>query len=349
MGMGALSRYVLIVTSNPIYGPIMRIAIINRKFQSPIWLVALPMLFANCNSSDFGAVGVGSKDGAEKAEVSKSEGETLGQNAEDDEDLEADKPVEVSGAFLTCEVDETLPKTNDVEAGFGCTVFERDGRRKDLTGVNYKFVLEKSTGEKMTTPFSRTHESYHGISVVDKAAVSNHVVGYYVDDSDAPAIRARIDGTFLNDATINLDTAPEEETIFGSDSNFHIGDGNFSNHSNGDCPRQLVGRDVQGKKIVVKIEVKSEYAAISANLGEICGVDRSRNYIVLTGGNGYPQKSISTGANSLEFDTVKVQKGSFSFEIRSGTTRNDLDDFVVGKITFKAKGEVVFSDPRAEN
>jgi hypothetical protein len=331
----------------------MRIAAIRKNLQSPIWLVVSLMFLPSCNSSEFGAVDVGNKEGAEKAEVSKSEGETLGQNEnedeDEDEDFTADTAVEVSGAYLTCQVDETLPKTNDKETGFGCAVFERDGRRKDLNGISHRFVLENVAGEKMTTPFDKSHESYHGVSVVDKATISDHRVGYYLGDSETATLRAKIDGSFLNDSVINLDTAPEEETIFGSDSNFHIGDGNFSNSSNGDCPRQLVGKDVQGKKIVVKMEVKSEFAAISANLGEICGVDRSKNYIILRGGNGNPQKSINTGAASLGFDSVKVPKGNYSFEIRSGTTYNDLDDFVVGKITFKAKGEVVFSDPRAED
>ncbi len=327
--------------------------IIDATYKSPIGLVALLLFVTNCNSSEFGANSIDNADGKKKTEVTENTGETLGQvEGEDDrENTEADQSVEVSGAFLTCQTDEALPKANDKEIGFGCTVFETDGRKKDLTTGKFEFVLETISGEKKEAKFDKNHENYHVISSVDLVALNTFNVGYYPDDNNEPVLKAKIDNWYVKNQVDLLSNAQEKETIFGKDLNFHIGDGNFTDNSNSDCPKQLEGKDVQGKKIVIKVEVKSEYAYISANLDEICGVDRSKNYIIYSSNNGSwnPQKSIPTKATSLDYGSVKVRKGTYSFEIRSGKSNDDLDDFVVGKITFKAKGEVEFSDPGVEN
>ncbi len=86
---------------------------------------------------------------------------------------------------------------------------------------------------------------------------------------------------------------------------------------------------------------------IAGILGEICGVDRKNSYIILMTGYFNPQKAISVEAEKLDFGTFKVLNGTYSFEIRSGLYKKDLEDFVVGKIQFKAKGEVIFSEPTA--
>ena len=118
--------------------------IMNATNKSPVGLVALLLFVTNCNSGEFGANSIDNADGKKKAEVTENNGETLGQvEGEDDgENTEADQSVEVSGAFLTCQTDEALAKANDKEIGFGCTVFETDGRKKDLTEGKFEFVLE---------------------------------------------------------------------------------------------------------------------------------------------------------------------------------------------------------------
>jgi len=319
----------------------------NEKFLSNIFLITTLSCFTNCNSSEFGAAGTENKGSKKQTDVEQNKGETLGQTSDDDENISADTPVEVSGSFLTCQTDKTLPKLGDSQIGFGCTVFEDDGRKKDLAGAKFEFVLESNIGTKTAAIFDTKNSNYHGVSSVNKASVNDHQVAFYANGSDKPALKARID-TQTDDFQSSIVAGPETETVFGIDSNYHIGDGNFTEDSNSDCPKKLDGKDVQGRKLVVKFSVKSDYAFISAKLGELCGVDRSRNYVIVTQAYGNPQKSIPRKASSMNFGPIKIRKGDYTFEIRSGSTNNDLDDFVVGSITFTAKGSVEFSDPGVE-
>ena len=329
----------------------MRPTIFTAKFQSPIWLVAHLLFVTNCNSNEFGAAGTDNREGSKKADSSEK-GEMLGQSEgeEDGEDTPADISVEVSGAFLTCQTDNELPKANDMDIGFGCTVFEADGRRMDLSAAKFEFVMETMDGNKTSAVFDKTNQNYHGVSSVNRMAVSNHQVLFFANESDTPLLKSNIDGSSMKeepDAVIM--NQPGKNTLFGSDSNFHIGDGSFSDNSNSDCSEQLDEKDVQGKKIVLKVEVKSDIAYIAGKLSEICGVDRKDSYIILKTGDSYPQKTIPVMASTLDFGSFKVRKGTYSFEIRSGSSHGDLDDFVVGKIEFNAKGDVVFSEPSAAN
>lgn len=322
----------------------------TAKLRSPAVLVVLLLFVTNCNSNEFGAAGTDNKDGTKKTD-STEKGEMLGQvGGEDgDEDTPADTSVEVSGAFLSCQTDSDLPQANDQEIGFGCTVFEADGKRMDLSAAKFDFVMEKKDGTKTNAVFNKTNINYHGVSSVSRSSVADHEILFFANESDEALLRAKIDAASLKDKPDALAKVPEIETLFGSDSNFHIGDGNFSDNSNDDCPEQLVGKDVQGKKIVLKVEVKSDYAYISGSLSEICGVDRRNNYVIFRTSYNSPQASLQEKGSSLNFGPYKVRRGTYSFEIRSASYHNDLDDFVVGKIQFKAKGDVVFSEPTAAN
>jgi hypothetical protein len=323
---------------------------VNSKLI-PFYLVSLLLLVTNCNSSEFGAAGTNNKEGTNKVETSEK-GEALGQaegEEEYSEETEANQAVEVSGAFLTCQTDDDLPKANEEDIGFGCSVFESDGKRMDLSGAKFEFSMETNDGVKTDNKFDTSNPNYHAVSSVSRATVSKYQVLFYANEEETPALKSKIDSSSMKQKQESLEKAAEKETIFGSDSNFHIGDGDFSEKANGDCPAKLNGKDVQGKKIVLKVEVKSEYAYISGSLGEVCGVDRKNSYIILKTGYFDPQKTIPVKASSLDFGSFKVFKGTYTFEIRSGSYKNDLEDFVVGKIQFKAKGEVIFSEPTAAN
>ena len=170
----------------------------TARHQSALWLVALTLLVANCNSNEFGAAGIDKKKGPKKGETSEK-GDMLGGSESDgnDEETEADQPVDVTGAFLTCQTDDKLPKASDQEIGFGCNVFEADGKRMNLSEAKFEFSMAKQEVVEPFIKFDKTHPDYHGVSSVNIATVSSYQVLFSADFSTTLSLKSKIDSSFM--------------------------------------------------------------------------------------------------------------------------------------------------------
>lgn len=316
-------------------------------------LTACTMLFGlislGCSDSKFGANATGKKSSEKRSDNSSDKNEALGQasSENDDEDKEADVAVQVSGAYLTCQTDSQLAKGADEQIGIGCTVFEKDGRHLELSGFTSKFSVLDAAGSDTGASFTSGTAPYDAIASIPAVSVDAVSARVTVSKGD-------VRETWTSKITPGDDikgvpkSAKPVETLFGSDTDFHIGDGNFPDDANEDCKVKPQKSAEAGKKIIVKMEVKSEAAIVSVTLGEICGISRSGNYIIFSGNSFFPpQKSIKEGDNELVFSGSVLKKGNYSFEVRSDHSWDDYDDFIVGKISFVAEGDVVFTEPVA--
>lgn len=321
--------------------------IVRTEFRQIALLALFGFLSFSCSDSQFGATGISKKPAEKREDKSSDNSENLGQV--DDEDTEADVSVQVSGAYLTCQVDNLLTKGSEDQVGVGCWIFEKDGRRFDLTGFDKKYAIIDSSGNDTGAAFNLTNAVYDAVASLPRNTV------------DLVSARATISKAGVTEILTSKISPAEEnyaipeavkpvETLFGSDSDFHIGDGNFSSDANSDCVVKPQKAAAVGEKIIVKMEVISEAAIVSVTLSEMCGVDRSESYVIFSGtSRSKPQKTIVKGSKELVFEKTKLGKGKYSFEVRSGKHWGDHEDFLVGKFSFVAEGEVTFEEPVAGN
>lgn len=153
----------------------------------------------------------------------------------------------------------------------------------------------------------------------------------------------------------NRTQANDHQIIFGDNSIFHIGDGDFSPFS--DCASSVDRFDLSGTVFKFNFDLTSE-DNIDISINTICGLDRSDNTITLANRiNGLVIKSVALKFGSSSFNTSieGLKPGAYVLQVASSKGESrfgrkaDYEDFVVGGVQIKSNsGKIIIRDVLAE-
>jgi hypothetical protein len=133
---------------------------------------------------------------------------------------------------------------------------------------------------------------------------------------------------------------PDANTIiYGRDKVFHIGDNKYENTS---CKEQVSQLPLEGNAYFFQFEVLSDNTRVDVNVGKICGVDYTSNTYELYSGNSRVQgRYIQRLGTTVSGSSMVLRKGIYNVVLSSGwgryngSSKADLDDYIVGNVTVK--------------
>lgn len=320
----------------------------NRQVIILSLALGIGLQLASCSDSQFGSGGVGGPLEKSSRKEKSSEGESLG-NASDEEDESANEPAQISGAYLTCET-VAGPAADQASTAVGCNIMTKDGKAMDLSAFLVTYVVEDAAQKDIGCLFTGPKDGYQTMTDVPSGQVSEVTVIARVDNKgEVTTLKSKVNEP-ANPAQTPDDPGIPGQTVFGKATDFHLGDGDFSSSANSDCTQPLQPKDAAGQKLLIPFEVKSDSAKLSAELSEICGLDDDDSFIIITGNNlSMKRIEIADKAKSASMPQVTLAKGSYTFEIHAESILGNIDDFLVGQITFQAEGDLTLGKPVGSN
>lgn len=321
----------------------------KAKFWLPysfLGLLVSGLTVFGCSDSQFSSGGFGNESKKSDREESSAESERPAGNP-DVEDEEANEPVQISGAFLTCEM-TTAKGDAAASMSVGCTVKAQDGAPIDIAAVKATFVVENNAGEDIGCVFTGPKDNYHATTDIPLDVLESVTVTVKVEyDGQVVVLKSSVkEKDHVGDPLPPPPppSATPDPSVFGT---FRIGDGKSSLLDNAGCSQaQEQSQEVIGKKLFIPFKVSSISAKITIELSGVCGLDDDDSYLRVTGENFFMKdRKISTKSPSTTIPSIELKKGTYRFEVHSESLVGNYDDFTIGKVLFKVDGGVVFGEP----
>ncbi len=330
-------------------------------------MILLGFALTGCTGSQFagGGTAVGGK-GTKKdssGESKKGKEEDLGNPDDDEESDPAEEPVMVSGAFLTCRQDDTLPNDDtNVTAGCVAKVGEKSIDLSTYDEAKWTildiFNIELSSLSATFAPGAAGSAWQMTIAVPRTGIELLKVKLTLKKKNKAASLYAPIEASGENGGEgKNPGTGAPGPNIkeFGKNDDYQLGDDSYENQGHY-CDEQLQNIGLSGSSLSFTITVKTD-TKLAVSVGHICGVNRSVNTVKVRDGSPVAlfDDVIPTYSRDFAVPTLDLKAGSYTLELYSpkwagggSVTAGDRDDFVIGDFRFVFDGEVEIADPVAD-
>lgn len=308
-------------------------------------------LLVGCTDGQFGGGASRSGNGDLQKGETERDSQDLGTEAlgEDPEETDADAPIMVTGAFLTCVEDTAVSAVGD-EVGFGCVIKDKD-KKLTLDGFDkVEWSLLGLFNAKLPAVFTKAPAAlmYNTTASASAATIALSKVRLRVEkDGKSTEYYSSI-------LTVGGGQRPPGnvgggaiEAVLGDTSDFQLGDDNYDGNVNLGCNDRLAGVNLRGAGLVIPIKVTVE-ATVALSLQQLCGVTLASNTVLFTSGTRtLYEDNIRAKATSFEATGVVLGPGDYKVKILSNMTNRGRDDFIVGRIVFTHSGVIEVGTPTA--
>lgn len=145
----------------------------------------------------------------------------------------------------------------------------------------------------------------------------------------------------------------DHQIVFGADTLFHIGDGNYKPNTN--CAAKLDSIDLSGVVFKFSFDLLAK-DTIDVVIGTLCGIDDYENSVHLKNlKNGIVEKRLGLDPTmkSFSFEAKDLEAGSYVIEVISPLDETDgqldHDDFAVGRLSVKStSAKIVIKEIKTE-
>lgn len=289
------------------------------------------LLTGGCNSTGLQGGAAKKGDGKDQsAEQDTGSGKSLGNEGiiVDDEEDAADKPVPVSGVYLTC-ASVQLPEAEVAFNRFGC-VLEKNKVKINRSEFDADYAVQTATGTVFPSAV---------IEPADAISLWHVFVKVPAGTKEPLSLKAVVRwktgaSSVAETLTAELFTNGKLNALrFGMSTEFHLGNGTIQNS---ECRERVGTVNLTGTSLTIKFTVAVDATKTAFHVNGICGlnVDGAAQVRVLKGTTIIKTVKLMKSDVDIVFGIGSLNAGEYILVLESlKLPDGDFDDFVIGDIT----------------